>query len=319
MVLSLAQKVLHAVLRTWFMVTFAGCLLVTSILTRLVHFMVFIPQRRREKICNQIAGLGFRAIFALNPHISIEHVGEDEPDWDELFSKEGSSPFVLINHTSQLDSIFYSACIPTARIVSFKTMAKSSLFNLPFFGALLSACGHFPVFFAKETKLNDFSVDKAAQEKVIAKVEEHIDEGGGLSLFPEGQINRSNSRNLQSFRRGSLQLAKKKNMQLWGFLHTGVDRIWPADAAAGGFPGKIRFKLFKIPTKPVAEDFAEWVTHIEKIMQLELDLMHALDDGKPLDEIQAARDALLDEVKAAAHGDVAMEKQLSDAVDMQGR
>jgi len=226
---------------------------------------------------------------------------------------------VLINHTSQLDSLFYSACIPTANIVSLRTMAKSGLFNLPIFGQILRACGHFPVFFAKETALNDFSVDKQAQEKVQKHVEEHIDQGGGLSLFPEGQINRINTRNLQSFRRGSLQLARTKNMTLWGFLHSGIENIWPQDAPIGGLPGRIRFKLFKIPAKPIDTDIAEYVNHIEKLMQLELDLMHAVDEGKSVDDIQRARDALHDEVKVTAHGDKGLERQLTDAVDMQGR
>jgi 1-acyl-sn-glycerol-3-phosphate acyltransferase len=317
--MSLVKKVLFALARTWFALTFALTVLWTSLLTRLTHMLFFISKRSRERISTQIAGLGFRAIFALNPQISIEHVGDDEPAWDDLFAQEGSTPFVLINHTSQLDSLFYSACIPTAHIVNLRTMAKSSLFNIPVFGWLLQACGHFPVFFAKETALNDFSVDKQAQEKVQKQVEEYIDRGGGLSLFPEGQINRSNSRNLQSFRRGSLQLARNKNMTLWGFLHTGIDQIWPHNEPMGGYPGRIRFKLFKIPTKPKDTDIAEYVQHIEKIMQLELDLMHALDEGKSVEEIQLAKDALLDEVKVTAHGDKALEKELSKPVDMQGR
>ena len=317
--MQLSKKILYSLLRAWFTLTFAVCVLLTSLFTRITHMLVFLPKTRREQISAQLAGLAFRAIFALNPQISIEHVGDDEPAWDDLFSNENGNPFVLINHTSQLDSIFYSACVPTAHIVSLRTMAKSSLFNIPVFGHLLRSCGHFPVFFAKETAMNDFSVDKDAQEKVQKLVEAHIDNGGGLSLFPEGQINRVNSRNLQSFRRGSLQMARKKNMTLWGFLHTGVENIWPHSEPVGGFPGKIRFKLFRIPTKPNDCDIAEYVSHVEKIMQLELDLMHALDAGKSIEDIQKARDQLWDEVKMTAAGDKVLEKQLSDAVDLQGR
>ena len=54
-------------------------------------------------------------------------------------------------------------------------------------------------------------------------------------------------------------------------------------------------------------------------MQLELDLMHALDEGKSVEEIQAARDALTEEVRATAHGDAELERQLAAAIDMQGR
>lgn len=184
---------------------------------------------------------------------------------------------------------------------------------------LPTACGHFPVFFAKDSAMNDFSVDKVAQEKVQLEIEKHVQEGGGLTLFPEGQINRLNSRQLQSFRRGSLQMGKKNKMVIWGFLHTGVDTVWPVNAALGGFPAKIRFKLFKVPTKPDTEEIAEYVTHIEAIMQLELDLMHAIDEGKSVDEIEKRRSDLMAEVKIAAAGDAKVEKELAKAVDMTTR
>jgi 1-acyl-sn-glycerol-3-phosphate acyltransferase len=316
---QLLRKVAYAVARVWFTLTFIVSVLLTVVACRFAHLLVFLSKRRREKLSAQIAGLGFRAIFAFNPQISIEHVGEEEPAWEEMFSsKEGSSPIVLINHTSQLDSLFYSACIPIMKIQGFKTLAKSTLFNLPVFGHILRACGHFPVYFAKET-MGDFSVDRDAQERVQKLVEDHVEEGGGLSLFPEGQINRANSRYLQNFRRGSLQLARKKNMQIWGFLHSGVDKIWPASEAIGGVPGTIRFKLFKIPTNPNTVDIAEYVTHIEKAMQLELDLMHALDEGKSLEEIRKVRDALHAEVMEAAGGNAVLEKQISDAVSMESK
>lgn len=112
-------------------------LALTSLFTRLVHLMYFLSKRRRHQLSSQLAGLGFRAIFALNPQISVEHVGEDEPAWDQLFADEDNKPLILVNHTSQLDSLFYSACVPLQQIRHMRTLAKSSLFNLPVFGWLL--------------------------------------------------------------------------------------------------------------------------------------------------------------------------------------
>ena len=110
----------------------------------------------------------------------------------------------------------------------------------------MKACGHFPVFFSRETALDDFSVDKQAQAKVTADMEAHVRNGGGLSMFPEGVINRGNTKGLQSFRRGALALARERGMSLWGFLHTGIDQVWSVHEAMGGNPGKIRFKLFNL-------------------------------------------------------------------------
>src|SRR5437870_3404128 len=80
--------------------------------------------------------------------------------------------------------------------------------------------GHFTVYFKSEAKAGDFSVDKDAQEKVTQAIDEHVKEGGGLSFFPEGQINRIDSKVLQPFRRGAFEsFAKKHAMRMYAFLH----------------------------------------------------------------------------------------------------
>lgn len=68
------------------------------------------------------------------------------------------------------------------------------------FGYICSAVGHFPVLFTS-SKANDFSVDKEAQAKVTEQLDQFIGSGGGLMIFPEGQLN-STPRKLQQFRRG---------------------------------------------------------------------------------------------------------------------
>ena len=118
-------------IRVWFMTTFVSCILAAGIITRFVHWLVFLPQLQRQRISAQVAGLCFRMIFKLNPQISVENVGSSEPAWDELFSDPKVSPIVLINHTSPLDSIFYSMCVPISEIQHLRTLAKSSLFSMP--------------------------------------------------------------------------------------------------------------------------------------------------------------------------------------------
>lgn len=69
------------------------------------------------------------------------------------------------------------------------------------FGYICSAVGHFPVLFTS-SKANDFAVDKEAQAKVTEQLDQFIGSGGGLVIFPEGQLN-STPRKLQQFRRGT--------------------------------------------------------------------------------------------------------------------
>lgn len=68
------------------------------------------------------------------------------------------------------------------------------------FGYVCEAVGHFPVFFTG-AKSGDFTVDKEAQARVTGELDSFIGSGGGLCIFPEGQLN-SNPRTLQQFRRG---------------------------------------------------------------------------------------------------------------------
>jgi 1-acyl-sn-glycerol-3-phosphate acyltransferase len=312
------QALLHAIAKAWFMITFVFGLAFAATATRLAHLLIFLNQTQREKLSARLAGIGFRIIFALNPHISIENAADTEPAWDEIFSEEGSSPFVIVNHTSQLDSIVFSACLPGFVIHRMKTLAKSGLFKLPIFGTILRLCGHFPVYFKSEAKAGDFSVDKDAQEKVTQAIDEHVKEGGGLSFFPEGQINRIDSKVLQPFRRGAFEsFAKKHAMRMYAFLHTGVDRVWPINDSFGGLPGTIRFKFFRVPHPPANMELAEFVDHIQKMMQLELDIMHAIDEHVDPAEIARRRAMLSNEVKATAKGDVKLEQQLTDAVNME--
>lgn len=56
--------------------------------------------------------------------------------------------------------------------------------------------------FFKAAKSGDFAVDKDAQAKVTEDLDKFIGSGGGLMIFPEGQLN-STPRRLQQFRRGT--------------------------------------------------------------------------------------------------------------------
>jgi hypothetical protein len=92
---------------------------------------------------------------------------------------------------------------------------------------MLKDCGHFPVYFSS-SKQGSFQVDREAQTKVMEDVKTFVEDGGHLSFYPEGQINREDINSLQPFRRGSFALALQHDMELWAFLMVGASECWPA-------------------------------------------------------------------------------------------
>ena len=105
----------------------------------------------------------------------------------------------------------------------------------------------------------------------MVDMEEHVVNDGVLALFPERQINRRDSRTLQSFRHRSLALARKHDMRVWGFMHVGVNVVWPGNNAMGGFPSKILYKTLRIPDVAAHVSMDAYVKHVRDVMQCELD------------------------------------------------
>jgi 1-acyl-sn-glycerol-3-phosphate acyltransferase len=312
---SLVSKLRSVLLRAWFTATFVAGVSFSSVAARIIHLMFFYSLQKRCALSAQAAGLGFRFVMLCNPQVSAAYAhAEDEPHWEELFSGD-AKPLVLINHTSQFDSVFYSAVVPLAQIGRLKTLAKASLFKTPIFGKIMEACGHFPVHFKEEKSLENFSVDKTAQDEVMKQLDAHVAAGGGISMFPEGIINRSDCSELQSFRRGSFAVARKHNMKLWAFLHTGVDVLWPISHTVGGFDSHIRFRLFRVPDPPQGCELSEYVDHVQRVMQKELDLLYMLDRGASAADVKAKRAELAGLIHETARGDEAVEAGLTRGVE----
>ena len=142
---------------------------------------------------------------------------------------------------------------------------------------MLENCGHFPVHF-NSSKLGSFSVDKEAQAEVQAQMEAHIDAGGAISLFPEGQVNRADYRTLQSFRRGSMAIAKNlvgRGGAVYGFLMVGVTEAWPTAESLPSHGADVRYKLFKVQNVDLTLELPEFTNSIERQMQAEMDTLVA--------------------------------------------
>lgn len=255
-------------LRSWFNFTFATIVTSTSFATTLVGFM---PAAKRERVSRFLAVVGAKLIFLLNPHIRITDA--TVPNSIELFDKDDAST-LLLNHSSTLDSFVLFSALPLYGSRDVKVLAKTSLFELPIFGRILKACGHFPVHYVCDSRVDDFSVDKVAQKSVMRDVENHVEDGGILALFPEGQINRRDTRVLQPFRHGSLALARKHDKRVWGFVHVGIDTTWPTTHAIGGFPSEVRYKFFKIPDAATDVSTEMYAKHVKDVMQTELNSLY---------------------------------------------
>jgi 1-acyl-sn-glycerol-3-phosphate acyltransferase len=112
-----------------------------------------------------------------------------------------------------------------------------ALFKLPILGTICNAIGHFPVFFTSAVE-GEFKTDKDKNAKVDKDCDEHLNNGGWLCFFPEGQINK-NPPVIQSFRYGGLKKAITWDARLIMFTSAGNTDVWPRKAQVGGLPGRV--------------------------------------------------------------------------------
>ena len=78
--------------------------------------------------------------------------------------------------------------MPTRVVYRSRTYAADHLLNMPILGTIIRSMGHFPVAFKGKAD-GDFSVDREKMAQIQTRVDNHIQSGGMLSFFPEGQVN----------------------------------------------------------------------------------------------------------------------------------
>mmetsp|Transcript_10620 Transcript_10620/g.20141 ORF Transcript_10620/g.20141 Transcript_10620/m.20141 type:complete len:304 (+) Transcript_10620:48-959(+) len=202
--------------------------------------------------------------------------------------------FLLGNHTSFLDTILTVSKLPASVAVRARTYMGAHLFNLPLLSTVCVACGHFPVYFTG-SKLGDFGVDRNKMAEVEKLVDTHIDGGGHLCFFPEGQMN-NNPDKFCPFRYGGMKKALQKDAKLWSFVTCGNPSMWPRKAQVGGLPGRCIYGLKSLaPDGCVAlvaelrktnrkfkdkEDYVILAEHCHEVMQGEYDKMKATMEAK---------------------------------------
>lgn len=254
--------------RAWFAFTLCSDIAIIWIILKVLNNLpdfIINPERKRELSSLVCAVLG-RLIFYLNPQINIKSLN----NW-HLPDK---GPFViLINHTSPLDSFFFSYMFPLKYAPKVRTLSKAELFQIPIFGDLLTYCGHFPVHFMS-SKSNSFSVDKEKQAKVIEDIKAHISNGGILAFFPEGQLNPADTRKLQPFRAGLFKIFSElaissrgiNKINMYAFLHAGLENVWHPKSRFGGASATVNCK-----SSPLLFSNGAHVNEIQHVVQQELD------------------------------------------------
>lgn len=159
--------------------------------------------------------------------------------------------FILSNHLGYFDTFIIVVYTPVKVLRRIRCYMGSFLFGIPVFATICKVIGHFPVYFLKSED-GKFSVDQTKMSKVETWVEEHLNNGGILNLFPEGAVNK-NPGTLQTFRHGTFKKALEKNAKIWHFVLSGHEDVWPHSAPIAAYPASTGIKL--IPVCPQGAKF----------------------------------------------------------------
>lgn len=271
--------------KSWFSATLLSAVSLAWVILKLLNNLpnFIISAKRKMELSNQTCCFLAKFVFKLNPQIKIRPTD----NWDIL---NDAQPFVmLINHTSQLDGFLFYARTPLKYAGKIRTLFKGELLEAPFLGDILRYGGHFPVHFM-HSDVGKFSVDREKQAVVLEDIKEHLSNGGHLAFFPEGQINRDDPLKLQTFRQGLFKLLTEhvikdeapvsvapssepygiKNVNMYAFLHTGLEQSWHPKANLGGASSDVHCRIF-----PLLFSKESQAHEIQNTMQASLDSIHS--------------------------------------------
>ncbi len=126
------------------------------------------------------------------------------------------SSVIVCNHISYLDPILLISLFE-----KHKTIAKSSLFKIPFFSWLLKTSGYIPPATSK--------VLASLMVKHVEKMDDYLSSGGNLFVFPEGR--RSRNGQIGRFEKGGFRVAKRCNAPIKVLFVKNTNILFP--------PGKL--------------------------------------------------------------------------------
>jgi len=165
--------------------------------------------------------------------------------------------FILSNHVSFMDTLLIVVYTPAKVLWRIRCYMGAHLFKLPLFSTICKVLGHFPVYFLKDED-GKFGLDKERMVAVEEKVGQHLSNGGVLSLFPEGIMNRAaDPKDLNTFRHGTFKRALLEDAKIWHFVMYGHHKVWPVKAAIGGMPAKTGLALHPLSRKGAKATLAD--------------------------------------------------------------
>ncbi|EPY30475.1 acyltransferase, copy 2 [Angomonas deanei] len=182
--------------------------------------------------------------------------------WKDI-SRKGNA--YALNHTSFWDVFMLIQIMPLSYLLETRTLMKASLRDIPIFGGCFDRVGHFPVFF-KSDEDGNFQVDKERQAAVQVHVNQHIENGGNLAIFPEGAVNK-NTAVLKPFRFGTFATIFEHKMPLYYVVSVGNEKTWPPQCVSGGFPADIRVRCGVYPIDFATQDSKQVASEMQAFMQ----------------------------------------------------
>jgi len=118
----------------------------------------------------------------------------------------------MITHTSNLDGFVVIGSLPTTPKFVFK---RELMWLNPPFGLLMYACGHIPI--------NRSNRNSAVNS--LNNAEYKLNFGNSVAIFPEGH--RSETGELQEFKKGAFHLAKNSGAKILPVIVSGTYDLWP--------------------------------------------------------------------------------------------
>ncbi|CAD2218618.1 acyltransferase [Angomonas deanei] len=262
------------VLRVWFTLNVVTCVILSWALCGVLTLLYKNKVIRKEtwhSLSRCVCACTFGGIMPFTcQHIHVEFLEGSLP-WKEITRQHD----LCLCHTSFFDTLLYLWYVPLQYIYTAKTFAKASLRNLPLFGKVIVACGQYPVYFNSDAE-GSFSVEKDKQAAVAEEVEQFLKEGGSLSFFPEGALNKT-PEVLKDFRLGSFKQVVAHKLPLYYIVTYGNHEVWNSKLKGiPGFPADVSIYIGEYKYNPENADPVEIARGIREEMQKHLDRMIAL-------------------------------------------
>ncbi|CAE7449780.1 unnamed protein product [Symbiodinium pilosum] len=277
-----------------------GLILVLNMLWAAIAMKIlsFFPlqKRTREGISLGLVQACWRITLFFCPWLSISYDSETAPAWREMQQKMENVTdhplMVLGNHTSFFDVIVATISMPTEVLTRCRTYMDAHLFELPLLSTICRSVGHFPVYFMSDAS-GVFKVDKEKNEKIDLEVDKHLQTGGWLCFYPEGQVNREPEQ-LLPFRYGGMKKALDFDARMISVVCWGNAKVWPRKMQIGGFPGSVKISCRQLAPDGVkalvkqlrdcedtpaedkeSEDHVLLARHLQRVMQKQYDDLKA--------------------------------------------